>query len=100
MLARCANENCMRPLQGLFDGRLFRFEIVSISLAARDEHSAPYDEKPQRETAHFWLCGACAASSTLVLEPAKGLKLVSAEASDSQSGRGPDVPELAQAKGC
>ena len=77
MLARCVNENCNRPLHSFSEGRLFQFEVVSISLAASDENSAPFDEKPQRETVHFWLCGRCASSYTLVLEPARGLKLVS-----------------------
>ena len=79
MLARCVNENCKRPLYAFAEGRLFQFEVVSISLAASDEGSAPFDEKPQRETVHFWLCGRCASTMSLVLEPAKGLRLVSLE---------------------
>jgi hypothetical protein len=75
-MARCINENCNLPLHSLSEGRLFQFEITSISLAARDEAAAPFDEKPQRETVHFWLCGSCASTLTLVLEPARGLKLV------------------------
>lgn len=77
MLARCVNESCKRPLYSFSEGRLFQFEVVSISLAASDEGSAPFDEKPQRETVHFWLCGGCASTMSLVLEPARGLKLVS-----------------------
>ena len=79
MLTRCANDSCTKPLHSLSEGRLFQFDIVAISLAASDEEAAPFDEKPQRETTHFWLCGRCAASFTLVLEPAKGLKLVSVD---------------------
>jgi hypothetical protein len=79
MSARCVNESCRRPLHSFSEGRLFRFEIVSISLAASDENSAPFDEKPQLETVHFWLCGRCAETFTLVLEPARGLKLVPVE---------------------
>jgi hypothetical protein len=87
MLARCVNESCKRPLYSFSEGRLFQFEVVSISLAVSDEGSAPFDEKPQRETVHFWLCGGCASTMSLVLEPARGLKLVSlnektAEAAD------------------
>jgi len=76
IMARCINENCNLPLHSLSEGRLFQFEVISISLAASDETAAPFDEKPQRETAHFWLCGSCASTLTLVLEPARGLKLV------------------------
>lgn len=77
MLAHCVNESCDRQLQSFSEGRLFQFEVVSISLAASDETSAPFDEKPLRETVHFWLCGRCATTFNLVLEPARGLKLVS-----------------------
>src|SRR5690348_4964892 len=92
MMARCINENCNRPLHSLSEGRLFQFEVVSISLAANDETAAPFDEKPQRETVHFWLCGSCAASLTLVLEPARGLKLIPLE------GRPSGIPEFSPAR--
>ena len=61
---------------------MFQFEVVSISLAVRDESKAPFDEKPHRKTVHFWLCGECASSFTVVLEPARGLKLLSLEEHD------------------
>lgn len=101
MLARCVNDSCNRPLHSFSEGRLFQFEVVSISLAASDENSAPFDEKPQRETVHFWLCGRCAATFTLVLEPARGLKLMSVdEASSAVSDHAVKVPDLLQVKGC
>lgn len=74
--AKCANESCSRAMQSCVEGRLFQFEVVSISLAANDEASAPFDEKPERETVLFWLCGACAPRFNLVLEPARGLRLI------------------------
>ena len=88
MLAHCTNENCKRPLHSFAEGRLFQFEVISISLAASDEKSAPFDEKPQRETLHFWLCGRCASKMTLVLEPARGLRLMSL---DERNLSGPDL---------
>ena len=101
MLARCVNETCNRPLHSFSEGRLFQFEVVSISLAASDEHSAPFDEKPQRETVHFWLCGQCAATSTLVLEPARGLKLISVdEASRAVADHSTGPSDVLQAKRC
>ena|SRR5579863_6083772 len=75
-MVRCANESCNLPLPSLSEGRLFQFEVISISLAAKDEMIAAFDEKPRRETVHFWLCGNCASTLTLILEPARGLKLV------------------------
>lgn len=79
MLGLCANETCRRPLHSLANGRLFQFEVISISLSASDEAAAPFDERPQREMVHFWLCGNCASAFILVLEPARGLKLVPLE---------------------
>lgn len=101
MLARCVNENCNRPLHSFSEGRLFQFEVVSISLAASDENSAPFDEKPQRETVHFWLCGRCASSYTLVLEPARGLKLVSVGEVGSEAREHVTLAcDLLDVKGC
>jgi hypothetical protein len=101
MLARCVNESCSRPLHSFSEGRLFQFEVVSISLAATDENSAPFDEKPLRETVHFWLCGHCASIFTLVLEPARGLKLVSVDDVRSTGAEhSVTAPDLLQAKRC
>jgi hypothetical protein len=101
MLARCINESCKRPLHSFSEGRLFQFEVVSISLAASDESSAPFDEKPQRETVHFWLCGRCATTMSLVLEPARGLKLVSLDEQNLHATEhSPAPPDVLQAKRC
>ena len=76
MLAYCVNPNCYTPLHSFSEGRLFQFEIVSISLAASDDTAAPFDEKPERQTAQFWLCGQCASTFSLLLDPGRGLRLV------------------------
>jgi hypothetical protein len=91
MLAYCANEGCKRPLHSFSEGRLFQFEVVSISVAASDEKCAPFDERPERQTMHLWLCGRCASSMTLVIEPAHGVKVVSLDE------RSTERPELAAA---
>jgi hypothetical protein len=101
MLAHCVNESCNRPVHAFSEGRLFQFEIVSISLAATDESATPFDEKPQRETVHFWLCGSCASSYTLVLEPARGLRLVANEEHASSLQESARVsPEMLDMKRC
>lgn len=76
MFIRCANPNCHVPRKTYCEGRLFQFEIVSISVAASDERSEPFDEKPERKIAHFWLCDKCASGMSLELDPRKGLRLV------------------------
>jgi hypothetical protein len=101
MLGHCVNDKCGRPLHTLAEGRLFQFEVVSISLSASDEASAPFDEKPQREMVHFWLCGDCASAFTLVLEPARGLTLVSLEEHELRKGKyAPTSVDIVQAKRC
>lgn len=76
MLAYCANPSCGTSLHSFAEGRLFQFEIVSISVSASDDMTEPFDEKPERTTAQFWLCGNCSGSMTLLLEPQKGLRLI------------------------
>jgi hypothetical protein len=90
-MAHCINEDCNLPLHSLSEGRLFQFEIISVSLAATDESRAPFDEKPRRETVHFWLCGSCASNRTLVLEPVRGLRLVPLQDAHPGSSSFPNV---------
>jgi hypothetical protein len=85
MLVYCANEGCKTPLHSFSEGRLFQFEVVSISVAASDEKCAPFDERPQRQTLHLWLCGGCASNMTVVLEPAQGVRVVSLEEHSHQA---------------
>jgi len=100
MLAYCVNESCNRPLHSFSEGRLFQFEVVSISVAASDDKSAPFDERPQRQTLHMWLCGRCASTMTLVLEPARGVKVVSLEDRDEHAHGLPANPDIPHAKEC
>lgn len=72
----CVNRNCDRPLATFSEGRLFHFEIASISVTADDRHKRAGDEIPNRVTVQYWLCGPCSASMTLTMEPLGGLQLV------------------------
>jgi hypothetical protein len=76
MLAHCINQDCREQVRSLAEGRLFQFEIVSISLSADDDCRDSTDETPRSETAQFWLCNSCAEAMTLTLEPAMGLKIL------------------------
>jgi hypothetical protein len=80
MISQCSNPSCGRALSSLAEGRLFQFEITSISISAIDENSDQFDETPHRETVHFWLCSQCAASMTLSLEPLGGLRVLPLDA--------------------
>jgi hypothetical protein len=76
MVTHCANDKCCAHLHSFSEGRLFQFEVVSVSMSAVDVVSRDSDENPRRETAQFWLCGSCAETMTLLLEPVRGLRLV------------------------
>ncbi len=75
-MTSCVNRNCSRPVATFLEGRLFHFEVTSISVAADDTQRKDFDETPQRKGMYFWLCGSCAATMTLILEPVGGLQLV------------------------
>ena len=94
MLSQCANSSCGRPLTSLSEGRLYQFEIVSISISATDDDPEKLDETPHRETAHFWLCGACAKTMTLALEPLSGLRLLPIQPNAPQTCAPSSFPEL------
>ena len=76
MLAHCVNPDCCAPFHCFSEGRLYQFEIVSISIAASDASLTPFDERPERTAVHYWLCGQCAANLNLQLEPLQGLRVV------------------------
>jgi len=79
-------------LSSLSEGRLFQFEIVSISVSATDDSEQDFDETPSKETAHFWLCGECATTMALTLEPVNGLRLVPLELATPEKARPLPLP--------
>jgi hypothetical protein len=46
MGGQCANPDCKRELRYLRDGKIYAFELHTVTRGARLEH--------------FWLCGKCA----------------------------------------
>ncbi len=84
MIAQCVNPNCSTRLHSFLEGRLFQFEVVSISVSAADRNNTPFDEKPKSQTAQFWLCGRCAETMSLVLEPMNGLRLIPLEVESAE----------------
>jgi hypothetical protein len=56
MVNVCANPDCGKPLHYLREGKIFVFQIPNPGAS---------DEIP-RHLEHFWLCGDCSGSRTLV----------------------------------
>jgi len=74
MISKCANPECSAPFRYLRDGKLFRVDLDQL------ESTLPEQDDPAKKwhrMEHFWLCGRCAASLTLVAEKGKGITVVS-----------------------
>ena len=72
--SHCANPNCAIPLRLLRDGRLFQFEVrqeLPTGGGPRDTFLTP--GRQPRNVSHFWLCGRCASTLTLVFDLLKGV---------------------------
>lgn len=68
MVSKCANPACSAPLLRLREGKLFQFEVRSISVPCEDPPGSEHGEAPTRQIAHYWLCGPCSERMSLLLE--------------------------------
>jgi len=66
MLSKCANPACSVPFLYLRDGKLFRMEYDTEQQAVGPEFGEA-DKRPVRKVEHFWLCGPCSISMTLIM---------------------------------
>jgi hypothetical protein len=74
MISKCANPECSAPFRYLRDGKLFRVNWGLLESASAAQNDS---DKPWHRLEHFWLCGRCAATMTLVAEKGKGVVAVS-----------------------
>ncbi len=74
MITKCANPACSVPFHYLRDGKLFRMEFGS----GPSGPTLTGSPKPARRIEHFWLCGPCSTTLTLVMSGGQ-LKTVSLE---------------------
>lgn len=72
MIAKCANPECGAPFRYLREGRIFQVDmdpgghrIVGPFLVG--------EGGPPHRLEHFWLCGECARTLTLVVDPERGV---------------------------
>jgi hypothetical protein len=65
MIAKCANPSCSAPFHYLREGRLFRIELPPAHTSQPAVIGVP---KPSRRVEHFWLCGDCSSTLTLVVK--------------------------------
>lgn len=69
MVSKCANPQCSTPFHYLRTGKLFQLEV---SNGSREPHLVT-PEKRRHHREHFWLCGDCAATLTLVMDKSRGV---------------------------
>lgn len=76
MVSHCANPSCATPLRYLRDGRLFQFEVKSVSRPGGSQEAEEGGPKrPSRQVWHYWLCGNCSSDMTLQFDQLQGLKV-------------------------
>ena len=64
MIAKCANAACSAPFLYLREGKVFRMEFAPDP--NRLEAASAKSPKPARKIEHFWLCGSCSVTLTLI----------------------------------
>lgn len=65
MVSKCANPACTAVFHYLREGKVFQLQVEGC------RSSQPYllhPAKPPARVEHFWLCGACASTMTLVVD--------------------------------
>jgi hypothetical protein len=67
MIHKCANTQCSEPFRYMRAGKLFQVDREQIGQASAD------NSKPSHNVEHFWLCGRCAETLTLVYERGRGV---------------------------
>ncbi len=74
MISKCANPTCSTPFHYLRDGKVFRVDVNES-----DNPNSPFllnGKKAPRRTEHFWLCGVCSRTLSLIFDKQKGITVV------------------------
>ena len=69
MISKCANPACAVPFHYMREGRLFRMEFDPDPQGTGPTLVGSL--RPPRRIEHFWLCGTCSATLTLVMNDGK-----------------------------
>ena len=66
MLAKCANPACPKVLHYLRDGTIFHVERAAPAVE---------DGKQSHNVEHFWLCGECCQTMTVLFDQQQGVRV-------------------------
>jgi hypothetical protein len=72
MLTHCANSSCRAAFDYRLGGLFFRFTKREARLQLSQEASSP---NRTHEVEHFWLCGKCSKTHTLIWADGAGVQL-------------------------
>ncbi len=81
MLSKCANPSCSTQFIYLREGKLF---VMEHSSKPRLRQQGPVLAKPASRLEHFWLCGPCSESLTLIYSVESGVQVVAKQAGPPQ----------------
>jgi len=70
MISKCANPACSVLFHYMRDGKLFRMEYEAEQQAIATQFGE-LPKKAARKVEHFWLCGSCSTSMTLIMNGGK-----------------------------
>jgi hypothetical protein len=85
MVSKCANPACSTPFHYLREGKIFRVEVEATPPESLDRAEAsngnksPFlipSRKPPLKLEHFWLCGPCSQSMSLLFDKDSGLSVI------------------------
>jgi hypothetical protein len=78
MVSKCANPACSTPFHYLREGKIFKLEVevtpwgtLEDALEFSDGNQGPFlvtSRKPVRKLEHFWLCGPCSQTMSLLFD--------------------------------
>jgi hypothetical protein len=86
MVSKCANPTCSTPFHYLREGKIFRVEVEATPPTASQDKSyvpngnnSPFlvaSRKPMLKLEHFWLCGPCSQSMSLLFDKDNGVSVI------------------------
>ena len=86
MVSKCANPACSAPFHYLREGKIFKVEVEVTPPLTADEtielsngNKIPFlvtTRKAARKLEHFWLCGTCAQTMSLLFDKDNGVTVL------------------------
>ena len=76
MVSKCANPNCSTPFHYFREGKIFQVEVDGSGGIRPTGPQLVTASRKSPRLEHFWLCGRCSSTMTLVLVQGKGVTAV------------------------